>query len=49
MLFKSCGYCENVNFNAQLVILIGIPNKVAKQKIEIYPLIAEAIVRKCSI
>ena len=34
---------------AELVILIGIPNKEAKEEIEIHPVIAETKIRKCQI
>ena len=34
---------------AELVIPKGIPNKEAKEEIEIHPVIVEAKIRKCSI
>ena len=37
------------NPNAKLVIPIGIPIKEAKVEIEMYPVIVEAKIRKCSI
>ena len=42
-------FAQIFNPIVELVITIGIPNKKAKEKIEIHPVIAEAKIGKCSI
>ena len=40
---------QSFNPTAELVILIAIPSKEAKAEIEMYPVIVETNIRKCSI